>query len=144
MDLGCANGYLLFCLREWTENLFVPHGVDVHEGRIEAARALLPEHAGNFMCADFADLGWTARRYDAVMIPWFEWMRTGSFLGEVHGYLRRCPDATAIFTLYDGEMQLWDGMVATCRAQFGDIEPTMRVGDVLAVVCAGRSPDRVA
>ena len=141
MDLGCANGFVLHCLREWTNNLFVPFGVDVHEGRIEAARALFPEHAGNFTCANFAGMQWAARPYDVVMIPWFEWMHTGNFLGEVHAYLDRCPDTTAIFTLYDGEMQLWDGMATACHARFGDIKPVTRVGDVLGVVCAGRSPD---
>ena len=143
LDLGCANGFLLRCLMEWTKSAFVPFGVDVIANRIEAARALFPEQAENFSCADFADLAWTARAYDVVMIPWFEWMRSGSFLARMSEYLRRSPETTALFTLYDGEMDLWDRMAAACRTHFGDIEPSTRVGDVLAVVCAGRSPDRV-
>ena len=51
LDVGCANGFLLKCLREWgTERglTLTPHGLDIGSRLIELAKERLPEYADNF------------------------------------------------------------------------------------------------
>ncbi len=51
LDVGCANGYLLKCLKEWgcERGLrLVPHGLDLGGRLIELAKERLPEYADNF------------------------------------------------------------------------------------------------
>jgi SAM-dependent methyltransferase len=63
LDIGCANGYLLECLRGWCDFSLELHGVDVSEKLIELARARVPD--GEFTVADA--LSWTPpRRLDFV------------------------------------------------------------------------------
>jgi SAM-dependent methyltransferase len=68
LDVGCANGYLLACLVEWSAEdgiRLIPHGIDLGPRLIEAARHRLPDSATNLHHADM----WTwhpPRTYDYV------------------------------------------------------------------------------
>ena len=51
LDLGCANGFLLECLRAWGAErglALVPFGLDLSAELIEVARKRLPEFGSNF------------------------------------------------------------------------------------------------
>lgn len=51
LDIGCANGYLLECLVDWTterELKITPYGLDLSEKLIELAKIRLPEFKDNF------------------------------------------------------------------------------------------------
>ena len=51
LDVGCANGFLLKCLREWGSERglrLTPHGLDIGSWLIELAKERLPEYADNF------------------------------------------------------------------------------------------------
>jgi len=56
LDVGCANGFLLLCLAEWTGRKLKPYGVDVDRAAVAAAKALMPQHADNFAAFDIANV----------------------------------------------------------------------------------------
>lgn len=45
LDFGCANGFLLACLREWSKRDLECFGVDTDKNAIENARTLFPKNA---------------------------------------------------------------------------------------------------
>lgn len=52
LDIGCANGYLLECLRgwawQWRHIVLEPHGLDQGASLIALAKQRLPDYATNF------------------------------------------------------------------------------------------------
>jgi SAM-dependent methyltransferase len=51
LDIGCANGYLLQCLLEWTAHkglAIKPYGLDLSWALVMLAQQRLPQHKGNF------------------------------------------------------------------------------------------------
>ena len=48
LDIGCANGFLLRCLQEWSPYTLVPYGIDKDGARIAEAQKLFPLHANHF------------------------------------------------------------------------------------------------
>jgi hypothetical protein len=72
LDVGCANGYLLECLVDWAASggrRLVPHGLDIGERLIAAARRRLPEFASNLHVGNAWD--WVPpRRYRFVYTLW--------------------------------------------------------------------------
>ncbi len=48
LDYGCANGFLLRSLQEWTDNEFDPYGYDIDQEGIAEARALFPKIPDHF------------------------------------------------------------------------------------------------
>lgn len=51
LDIGCANGFLLKCLQNWSVYKLIPYGIDRDEKRIEQAKDLFPLYSDNFMVA---------------------------------------------------------------------------------------------
>lgn len=48
LDVGCANGYLLECMLQWTRERdleIIPYGLDFSEGLVALARQRLPHYA---------------------------------------------------------------------------------------------------
>jgi SAM-dependent methyltransferase len=68
LDIGCANGFLLECLLEWTRHKavsIIPHGLDMGERLVRLARARLPVFASNIHHGNAWD--WSPpRQYDVV------------------------------------------------------------------------------
>ena len=52
LDIGCANGFLLRSLQEWSQCSLDPYGIDVREDLIEEARELFPHHRDHFRVLD--------------------------------------------------------------------------------------------
>ena len=48
LDIGCANGFLLKCLQEWTSYRLVPFGVDTDKELIKQAKDLFSDLQNNF------------------------------------------------------------------------------------------------
>lgn len=49
LDYGCANGYLLRSLMEWSSHNLTPYGVDVDDSRLSQARTMFPGLEANFV-----------------------------------------------------------------------------------------------
>lgn len=68
LDIGCANGYLLECLLQWTGERGLtldPYGLDISERLVALARQRLPAHAGHLFVGNAWD--WTPpRTFDFV------------------------------------------------------------------------------
>ncbi|QAT17915.1 hypothetical protein BU251_09350 [Candidatus Velamenicoccus archaeovorus] len=76
LDIGCANGFLLRCLQEWSGRSLVPYGVDKDASLVRKAKLLFPRHAANFVAADLSiepDLAriWPQTRFDYIY--WNVW-----------------------------------------------------------------------
>jgi len=56
LDVGCANGFLLKCLQEWSNHKLIPYGIDWNLKLIEQAKNLFPLKANNFIVKDARDL----------------------------------------------------------------------------------------
>lgn len=52
LDIGCANGFLLKCLQEWSGRKLIPYGIDLNQRRIKQAKELFPLQADNFIVKD--------------------------------------------------------------------------------------------
>jgi SAM-dependent methyltransferase len=52
LDVGCANGFFLRSLQEWTTYRLVPYGIDVREDLIRQAKELFPGNQNNFCVLD--------------------------------------------------------------------------------------------
>lgn len=48
LDIGCANGYLLKSLEQWSDHELEPFGVDVDDRSIKAFKELFPDKEANF------------------------------------------------------------------------------------------------
>lgn len=68
LDIGCANGYLLECVKKWTEEKglsIVPFGVDISSKLVELARYRLPEFKNNIFVGN--GLTWESpQKFDYV------------------------------------------------------------------------------
>lgn len=56
LDAGCANGFLLRCLQEWSPHRIEPYGIDADGGRIAQAKQLFPEQQDHFVFLDLLNL----------------------------------------------------------------------------------------
>src|SRR4051794_20732491 len=52
LDVGCANGFFLRSLQEWSGYSLVPYGIDIEEPLIVQAKNLFPEYKNNFCVLD--------------------------------------------------------------------------------------------
>jgi SAM-dependent methyltransferase len=68
LDIGCANGYLLESVLEWTKQRgisIVPYGIDLSQRLVELAQERLPEYRNN-ICVGNGLLWNPPRRFDYV------------------------------------------------------------------------------
>ena len=49
LDIGCANGFLLLCLKEWTKENLILYGIDSDLEHIKDCKVLFPEYKNNFL-----------------------------------------------------------------------------------------------
>jgi SAM-dependent methyltransferase len=56
LDVGCANGFLIRCLQEWSNHKLVPYGIDTDKELIEQAKRLFPENKDNFAKISIEDI----------------------------------------------------------------------------------------
>jgi SAM-dependent methyltransferase len=56
LDYGCANGFLLRSLMEWSPHALTPFGVDVDDARLHQARQMFPGMEANFINGNAADV----------------------------------------------------------------------------------------
>jgi len=48
IDIGCANGFLLHCLQEWSDLRLIPYGIDKNAELVQQAKALFSDIPHNF------------------------------------------------------------------------------------------------
>src|SRR3954452_12733838 len=68
LDIGCANGFFLRCLMEWSPHEIVPYGIDIDSDLLACARTLLacPD---NFVVQDLGigdPLSWFGRNLRTI------------------------------------------------------------------------------
>lgn len=56
LDIGCANGFLLRCLQEWTGKKLDPYGIDTNAELIEQAHVIFPQQQDHFRRAEMLEL----------------------------------------------------------------------------------------
>lgn len=70
LDVGCANGFLLRCLQEWSNHNLIPYGIDRNREAVEKAKNLFPRHRNNFITNCFLKGSFP---YDFDHIYWNVW-----------------------------------------------------------------------
>ena len=56
LDIGCANGFLLRCLKEWSEYNLNPFGIDKNKRLIKESKRLFPDISGHFIMKNLNDI----------------------------------------------------------------------------------------
>ncbi|MFO0862563.1 MAG: class I SAM-dependent methyltransferase [Candidatus Saccharibacteria bacterium] len=56
LDIGCAGGFFLRSLQEWSGHKLTPYGVDIDEGYIYAAQKLYPDLKDHFAVLDVREI----------------------------------------------------------------------------------------
>lgn len=134
LDVGCANGFLLYSLLLWRDGSFVPYGFDINARRIAAARRRLAKFACNFWIHDMFN-PWPRKMFDVVIAPWFD----------DHAYIAECVDhgATVLFSMYDDEENEHSMLPALCRGARLDVIGIASVPREIIVACVrGRTSGR--
>lgn len=57
LDFGCANGYLLKCLEDWSDHELEPFGVDTDPQAIRAAQEIFPDAKDHFVLSKDEEAG---------------------------------------------------------------------------------------
>lgn len=65
LDLGCANGFFLISLQEWSGHKLVPYGIDIQDNLIEQAKYIFPDYSNNFKVLDVKNI----LKVDLVGLP---------------------------------------------------------------------------
>lgn len=76
LDVGCANGFLLRSLQEWSEHRLVPFGIDIEPRSIEQAKSLFPANANNFILLpieNISDIGSKGLPEKFDFVYWHVW-----------------------------------------------------------------------
>lgn len=73
LDIGCAGGFFLKSLQEWSGFELVPYGIDIDEKLIKAAKELFQEYKDNFVKLSIEDIDKITsfslpNRYDFVYV----------------------------------------------------------------------------
>jgi len=56
LDIGCAGGFLLRSLQEWSEYELIPYGIDINGSAIEQSKRLFPAIKDHFLEMDLRNL----------------------------------------------------------------------------------------
>jgi SAM-dependent methyltransferase len=56
LDIGCAGGFFLKSLQEWSDHKLMPYGIDVEGDFIEEAKSLFSEQKDHFAKMDVKDI----------------------------------------------------------------------------------------
>ncbi len=102
-DYGCANGFLLRSLQEWSTHEIEPYGFDLKKERIRAARELFPEQQGQFT-HDERELRTFPASFDFVYWNlWDNWkLRSEEQIRQLHDLFNRvAPGGYLVVGLYD-------------------------------------------
>ena len=76
LDIGCAGGFFLKSLQEWSEFNLVPYGIDIDGIYIKKAQMLFPEQQDHFVTLDVKNIEQLSayglpQQYDFVYISTF-------------------------------------------------------------------------
>lgn len=55
LDIGCANGFLLRCLKEWSSYKLEPYGIDSDSSLIKQAKEIFHLQSTNFIVKDISE-----------------------------------------------------------------------------------------
>jgi SAM-dependent methyltransferase len=83
LDVGCAGGFFLKSLQEWSGLDLVPYGIDTEQEYIDQAKKLFPEHENNFAILNARDIALLSdcglpTEYDFVYCSVFDLNREGN------------------------------------------------------------------
>jgi SAM-dependent methyltransferase len=124
MDLGCANGFLLYSLLQFHPSRFIPFGVDINHKRIAWARRLLPEFSLNLFCQNIFSCEWYHNYFDVVIGPWDQ---TYGFPSIIKKYKERYPLTKILFYLYDDDYTMFEKMETQIKEFF---PKSLKLGEV--------------
>ena len=130
LDIGCANGFLLRCLIEWSDHKLVPYGVEPDETLLEKCKAMFPKLKHHFANLPLHKLDQTQsaglpKQYDFVY--WNVWDDFDFEDKQFDGWLEQayCAVRTGgrlILGFYDGDLNIIDKRVNWLDSNFRRVE----------------------
>ena len=123
LDIGCANGFLLRCLMEWSTHELTPFGIDASAGRAKEIDRFFPSQRDHFARLPVERLGeidshGLPEEYD--FIYWAVWDNYGfdrqdriDLLKRAYGNVR--DDGRLILGFYDREPAAIENKIAQIR-----------------------------
>jgi len=105
LDIGCANGFFLWCILQWSSYNLIPYGIDVEKELILKAQKLFPELGDHFESTSFENFIQShSRTYDFIYWNvWTDYNPSKSVLMRLLEYLNH--DGRLILAFYDSEEQ---------------------------------------
>ena len=120
LDIGCANGFLLRCLQEWSDHALTPFGIDASAGRARDIARFFPSQHEHFARLPVERLG----EIDAHGLPgtydfiyWAVWDNYGFDRQDRIDLLRRAyenvkDNGRLILGFYDREPETIENKIA--------------------------------
>ncbi len=120
LDIGCANGFLLRCLQEWSDHALTPFGIDSSAGRARDIARFFPSQGDHFARLPAERLG----EIDAQGLPgkydfiyWAVWDNYAFDCQDridllTHAYDSVKDDGRLILGFYDREPEIIENKIA--------------------------------
>ena len=130
LDIGCANGFLLHSLIEWSDYELIPYGIEPDEALLEACKTMFPTLERHFTNLPLRKL----RQSPAVGLPaqfdfvyWCVWDDFSFSDEQFDGYLEGACNAVKkggrlILGFYDGNFEAIDKKIAWLDKDFHQVE----------------------
>ncbi|MFA6384929.1 MAG: methyltransferase domain-containing protein [Candidatus Omnitrophota bacterium] len=110
LDIGCANGFLLLCLQEWSRHKLEPFGIDNRNEAIEACKNNFKAYKKRFAVRNVCEMSKLPscfpKKFDMVFwCVWKDWyFKRDHETGALNDVLRLvAPGGRLILGFYDGE-----------------------------------------
>ena len=130
LDIGCANGFLLRCLIQWSKHKLVPYGIEPDETLLEQCKDMFPELKRHFVNLPLHKLDQTLnvgllRRFDFVY--WCVWDNFNFDDEQFDGWLEQAYSAVReggrlILGFYDGNSDVIDKKIDWLDKNFHRVE----------------------
>lgn len=126
LDVGCANGFLLRCLLEWSPHELIPYGIEPDKPRMEIAKTLLEPFAANFLEAGVDELKSLDKQgfpssFDFIQWSfWRNWDYTQEHNWQTFQNVWRAvkPQGRLILCFYDGSLTEIDEQINKLQEHF--------------------------
>ncbi len=130
LDIGCANGFLLRSLIEWSDYELIPYGIEPDEALLEGCKTMFPTLERHFTNLPLRKLGQSPaaglpEQFDFVY--WCVWDDFSFSDAQFNGYLEGACSAVKkggrlILGFYDGNFEAIDKKVAWLDKNFHRVE----------------------
>lgn len=135
LDIGCANGFLLYMLQQWRQDDFIPYGIDIDSSRVDIAKKLFFSSPTHFSVQNMYSFNWGTEHLDVIIAPW---SLESSFPHSLKAYKKTFPFSKLLISLYDDEKENFNLMRNHTKDLFYNYEiEEIEVPNMTKIMCIG-------